>query len=143
VWGEALAAGRSSRVLGPLQITAGCYAAICDDEDAPHLRDLARERTALYVGGVGARGHNFYNDLFAQYGYEREAALIQDLFLSGRKEEAEAAIPDSFLEQVHVIGDEAFVADRVAAYREADVTMLDFALVGPGEARTVEYLASS
>lgn len=143
VWGDALAAGRSSRVLGPLQITAGCYAAICDGKDAPRLRDLARQRTALYVGGMGARGHNFYNDLFARYGYEREAAAIQDLYLTGRKEEAEAAIPDSFLEQVHLIGDEAFVSDRVAAYREAGVTMLDVTLVGPKRARTMEFLGSS
>ena len=142
VWGKALAAGRRSRVLGPLEITVGCYAGLCDREDASRLRDAARARTALYVGGMGARGHNFYNDLFARYGYESEAAAIQDLYLSGRKDEAEAAVPESFLEQVHPVGDEAFVADRVAAYREAGVTMLDLTLVGPRPAETVEFLAS-
>jgi F420-dependent oxidoreductase-like protein len=143
VWGEALASGRASRVLGPLEITAGCYAAICREADAPRLRDQARARTALYVGGMGAPGHNFYNDLFARYGYEREAAVIQDLYLSGRKDEAEAAIPDSFLEQVNLVGDEAFVADRLAAFREAGVTMLDLTVVGPHGARTVELLGAS
>ena len=142
VWGKALAAGGRSRVLGPLETTAGCYAAICDVGDAAALRDLARERTALYVGGMGARGHNFYNDLFAAYGYESEAVAIQDLYLAGRQGEAESAIPDSFLEEVHLIGDEAFVADRVAAYRDAGVTMLDLTLVGPEPVKTVEFLRS-
>jgi hypothetical protein len=92
---------------------------------------------------MGAKGHNFYNDLFARYGYEAEASRLQDLYLSGRKAEAEAMIPDSFLEEVHMVGDTECVRDRLAAYREAGVTMLDLTLVGAEPERTIEILRSA
>lgn len=144
VWGGDLAdgVGRREPWLGPLEVAAGCLAAVCDPADAPRLRDRARGQTALYIGGMGAKGHNFYNDLFARYGFEAEAAQIQDLYLSGHKAEAEAAIPDSFLESVHMVGDADFVRDRLAAYREAGVTMLDLTLVGPHPEQTIEVLRS-
>ncbi|MEU8789427.1 LLM class F420-dependent oxidoreductase [Streptomyces sp. NPDC048643] len=138
VWGTALAEGRALRdpSLGPLQVVAGGPLAI--GEDAVALRDLVRPRVALYVGGMGAPGKNFYNDLAVAYGYEKEARLIQELYLSGRKAEAEAAVPDEFCELMSLCGPEAYVRERVDAFRAAGVTMLNVTPVGPEPARLIE-----
>ncbi|MFJ8797254.1 LLM class F420-dependent oxidoreductase [Streptomyces sp. NPDC102487] len=138
VWGTPLAEGSALRdpSLGPLQVVAGGPLAI--GEDAAALRDLVRPRIALYVGGMGAPGKNFYNDLAVAYGYEKEARLIQELYLSGRKAEAEAAVPDEFCELMSLCGPEGYVRDRVAAFEEAGVTMLNVTPVGPDPARLVE-----
>jgi F420-dependent oxidoreductase-like protein len=132
VWGEALRAGAARRApeLGDLQICAGGIVAIGDDAAA--LRDLARPQLALYIGGMGASGRNFYNELFRRYGYEAEAERIQELFLAGRRHEAEAAIPPSFLEEVTVCGAASYVRERLAAYREAGVTVFNVEPAGPG-----------
>ncbi len=79
---------------------------------------------ALYVGGMGARGQNFYNRLAQRYGYEAEAAVIQDLFLAGKKGEAAASVPDALVDEIALVGDRARIADRLAAWREAGVTTL-------------------
>jgi hypothetical protein len=105
-------------------ISAGGLLAIGEGEDVTALRELARPGIALYVGGMGAKGKNFYNELMVRYGFEKEAALIQDLYLDGKKKEAEAAIPDEFLELVSLCGPTSYVAERVAAFREAGVTHL-------------------
>ncbi|WP_395109912.1 LLM class F420-dependent oxidoreductase [Actinomadura sp. SCN-SB] len=137
-WGEAIAAGTLGRdpALGELQIVAGGILAIGEDRAA--LRDLARPQLALYVGGMGARNKNFYNDLVRRYGYEAEAAKIQELYLSGKKKEAEAAVPDELIDLTNLIGPEGFVRERIAAYREAGVTMLNVAPAGPDPAALVE-----
>jgi F420-dependent oxidoreductase-like protein len=141
VWGEPLAAGLAERPaeLGPLEICAGGVVAIGDDAAA--MRDRARPSIALYVGGMGARGKNFYNDLFAAYGYEKEAKEIQDLYLDGKKREAESAIPDSFLEEISLCGPASYVRERLAAYREAGVTVLNVDPAGTDPVRTVAALA--
>ncbi|MFD7816743.1 LLM class F420-dependent oxidoreductase [Streptomyces sp. NPDC059785] len=138
VWGTALAEGTARRdpALGPLETVAGGILAIGDDAAA--VRDLARPRIALYVGGMGARGKNFYNDLAVAYGYEKEARQIQELYLSGKKREAEAAVPEEFCELMSLCGPEGYVRDRLAAFREAGVTMLNVIPVGPEPARLVE-----
>lgn len=130
VWGTDLAAGaaRRSPELGPLDIAAGGLAAV--GEGLEHLRDLARPMVALYVGGMGARGRNFYNDLCRRYGYEAEAERIQDLYLEGRKDEAAAAVPAELLEKTSLIGPAGYVAERIAAYREAGVTVLNVTVLG-------------
>jgi F420-dependent oxidoreductase-like protein len=134
VWGAALAAGKAKRSdeLGPLEVVAGGPLAIGDGIES--LRDLARPMMALYIGGMGARGRNFYNELARRYGYEAEAELIQDLYLSGRKEEAAAAIPAEFVELTSLIGSAAFVRERVEAFRAAGVTILNVMPVGPDPA---------
>ncbi|MGH3336304.1 MAG: LLM class F420-dependent oxidoreductase, partial [Nocardioides sp.] len=83
VWGEALAAGTNKRQegLGPLEVSAGGMVAIGEGAETKALLDFARPTYALYVGGMGARGKNFYNDLACQYGFEKEAKEIQDLYL--------------------------------------------------------------
>jgi F420-dependent oxidoreductase-like protein len=131
IWGAPLKRGFARRdpSLGPLEILAGGTLAI--GENLEHLRDLERPHLALYVGGMGARSKNFYNDLACRYGYEREAAVIQDLYLSGRKKEAEAAVPPGLLDALSLIGPEGYVRDRIAAYKAAGVTWLDVHPIGP------------
>ncbi|MFD3558388.1 LLM class F420-dependent oxidoreductase [Streptomyces sp. NPDC058686] len=142
VWGAPLAEGAAKRDpgLGPLQVVAGGLLAI--GEDAAAARDLARPNIALYVGGMGAVGKNFYNDLAVAYGYEKEAKLIQELYLSGKKKEAEAAVPDEFCELMSLCGPESYVRERVEAFRAAGVTMLNVIPVGPEPARLVETVKS-
>jgi F420-dependent oxidoreductase-like protein len=126
VWGSSLAAGRAQRdpSRAELMISAGSLLAVGEGKDVIALRDFARPLTALYVGGMGAKGKNFYNELMVRYGFEKEAAVIQDLYLDGKKKEAEAAIPDEFLELTTLCGPASYVAERVAAYRDAGVTHL-------------------
>jgi F420-dependent oxidoreductase-like protein len=126
VWGSSLAAGRAKRdpARGELMISAGGLLAIGEGEDVTRLREFARPGIALYVGGMGAKGKNFYNELMVRYGFEKEAATIQDLYLDGKKKEAEAAIPDEFLELINLCGPQGYVAERVAAFREAGVSHL-------------------
>ncbi|MFD5543501.1 LLM class F420-dependent oxidoreductase [Streptomyces sp. NPDC127079] len=138
VWGTPLGQGAAQRdpALGELEIVAGGLLAI--GEDAAAARDLARPRIALYVGGMGAPGKNFYNDLAVAYGYEKEARLIQELYLDGRHRDAAAAVPDEFCELISLCGPEGYVRERIEAFREAGVTMLDVTPVGPDPARLVE-----
>ena len=125
VWGDDLRAGAAARAddLAPLEIVAGGLLAVGDD--AAQMRDLARPMIALYVGGMGARGRNFYNDLACRYGFEAEATKIQDLYLDGKKDEAAAAVPDGLLEAATICGPEGYVRDRIAAYKAAGVTSLN------------------
>lgn len=107
------------------------------NDDLDKARQPVRENLALYIGGMGAREKNFYNQIFRRYGYEREADAIQELFLSGRKDEAEAAIPDRYLEQACLVGDEHFVRDRLQALKASGVTTLNVSLVGDERAERV------
>jgi F420-dependent oxidoreductase-like protein len=143
MWGESLAAGKARRdpSLGELQIVAGVPVAIGEDVDALH--DRVRPHLALYVGGMGARGKNFYNDLAVRYGYEAAAKEVQDLYLDGKKDEAAAALPEEFVRAVSLIGPEGYVAERVAAYAEAGVTTLTLQPLDDsreGRLRTVETM---
>jgi Luciferase-like monooxygenase len=115
--------------LGPLEIVAGGPVAI--GEGLEGLRDRWRPRMALYIGGMGSRQTNFYNDLVRKYGFEAEAAEIQDLYLAGRKQEAEAKVPAGLLEAITLIGPREYVRDRIAAYRAAGVTTLNVTPIGP------------
>jgi hypothetical protein len=79
---------------------------------------------------MGARDKNFYNQIFRRYGFDSEAEAIQDLFLSGRKSEAEAAVPQRYLDATSLVGPEGFVRDRLQAYRDAGVTHLNASFLG-------------
>jgi F420-dependent oxidoreductase-like protein len=140
VWGDALATGSANRKpeLAPLEVCAGGLVAI--GEDVAGVRDLARPIVALYVGGMGARGRNFYNSLVQRYGFEAEASRIQDLYLAGQKREAEAAVPEELLEKTSLVGPESYVKERVAAFREAGVTVLNVIPADPQPARLVSRL---
>ena len=92
--------------------------------DLAGARDALRPLLALYIGGMGARGRNFYNRLAVRYGFESEAAAIQDLFLAGRRADAAAAVPDALIDQVCLIGERGRIAERLSAFRECGVTTL-------------------
>ena len=141
VFGPALAAGRAKRSpgLGPLQITGGGVLALEEEMFEP-ARAMVRGIAALYIGGMGARGRNFYNTVFERQGYPDEAKLIQDLYLDGRKEEAAAALPDSYLERTSLIGPPAFVKERIAALREVGVTHLHINPVSKDPAKVIEQV---
>jgi hypothetical protein len=104
------------------------------------MRDLARPMLALYVGGMGAKGRNFYNDLARRFGYEAEAEKIQDLYLDGQKDEAAAAIPPGLLEAATICGPEGYVRDRIAAYEDTGVTVLNVTPIGGDVAALVGRL---
>jgi F420-dependent oxidoreductase-like protein len=143
VFGPALAAGRAKRSaeLGPLDICAGGLVCITDDEaQAESARDLSRMMAALYIGGMGAKGKNFYNALVSRYGYEQEAAEIQDLYLAGNKQEAMAKVPAELLEKTSLCGSEGYVKDRIAAYKEAGVTVLQVTPFAEKPAEVIEKL---
>jgi F420-dependent oxidoreductase-like protein len=131
VFGPALRAGFAKRApeLGPLQITGGGFLALEEEMFAP-ARQAARNLYALYIGGMGARGRNFYNTVFRRQGYEAEATLVQDLYLEGKKAEAAAALPDDFIDRVTLIGPSSHVKERVAALAESGITHLHVLPVG-------------
>jgi F420-dependent oxidoreductase-like protein len=105
-----------------LDIAASVPVALGDDVDV--CRAALKPFIAFYVGGMGARGRNFYNDLAGRYGYEAEAAEIQDLYLDGKRAEATAAVPDDLVDEVALVGPRERIADRLAAWRECGVTTL-------------------
>ncbi|MFG1851959.1 LLM class F420-dependent oxidoreductase [Actinomadura geliboluensis] len=140
VWGAALAEGTAKRdpALGELDIVATASLAIGADVEG--LLDLARPGVALYVGGMGAKGRNFYNDLVRRYGYEREAEQIQDLYLAGRKDEAAAKVPHQLLKDTSLIGTESYVRERLAALAESGATTLSVTPVAGTHADRVRLI---
>jgi len=138
-WAEPLKAGQAKRPddLPPLDVIAAAPLAIGDD--VTHLREVARPVFALYIGGMGARGKNFYHDLACRYGYEQEANAIQDAYLAGRKDEAAALVPAELVEKTALIGPKGYVAERLAAFKEAGVTTLNVTALAPThEARVAD-----
>jgi F420-dependent oxidoreductase-like protein len=140
VWGAALAAGRSRRApeLPPLDVVAKAPLAIGDD--VRPLLELARPMLALYIGGMGAKGRNFYNDLVARFGYAAEAAAIQEAYLDGRKDDAAGLVPASLLEGTALVGPLSLVAERIAAMRESGVTTLNVEPIAETHAERVRLI---
>jgi len=138
VWGNALRAGLARRdpERPPLEIYAGGAVAI--GAGLERLRDLSRPQIALYVGGMGARQKNFYNQIFTRSGYAGEADTIQDLFLAGDKKGAEAAIPADYLTENSLIGEEGFVRDRLQALQDSGVNALNVGFMGQTSAERVK-----
>ena len=142
-WGDPLAAGRAKRdpSLGDLDVLASPALAICDESEVPGYLEFVKPHLALYIGGMGARGKNFYNELACRYGYEDAAKEIQDLYLDGKKEEATAAVPDELARSISLIGPASYVAERVEAFREAGattLTVIPMAMDAPGRIKLVE-----
>jgi F420-dependent oxidoreductase-like protein len=128
VWGEALAAGKAKRdpALGPLDIMVHASVAIGDDVE--DRLAWVKPQLALYIGGMGAKGRNFYHNLATRYGYGEIADRIQELYLSGQKREAIDLVPDELVRAMSLVGPRGFIAERLAAFAEAGVTTL---LVSP------------
>jgi F420-dependent oxidoreductase-like protein len=93
------------------------YTKVRVGKDLEACRDEVRPELALYIGGMGARGKNFYNDYTRQLGYEAEAAKIQDLFLDGKKREAAAAVPDKLIDEIALLGPPERIRDRLQAWK--------------------------
>jgi F420-dependent oxidoreductase-like protein len=140
VWREPINAGLSNRSseLGSLEVVASCTVAIGNGLD--DLRETVRPQLALYIGGMGAKTKNFYNDLACRYGLEESAAKVQEHFLSGRKKDAAREVPKELLEGITMIGPEGYVKERLAAYKEAGVTVLNINSIGPEPFRDVERI---
>jgi F420-dependent oxidoreductase-like protein len=136
VWSACLEVGRGRRAedLAPLEIVAGATFAV--GADTASAREEARHRVALYIGGMGPRGRNFYHELACRYGFAREAAVVQDLYLAGRRDEAAAAVPEPLLEAATVCGPAGYVRERLSAYQEAGVTNLIVNPLGEDPVRT-------
>jgi F420-dependent oxidoreductase-like protein len=115
-------AGRSGRSLDGFDIAPTVNAYVSDDRE--QARDLMRPVLALYIGGMGSRDQNFYNRLVQRYGFEAQAAEIQDLYLSGKKDEAGAAIPNELIDMISLAGPADVVRDRLGAFRDAGVGTL-------------------
>lgn len=140
VWGDALAAGKAKRdpALGQLEVYAGPTLAI--GENVEPLREFVKPHLALYIGGMGAKGKNFYHTLATRYGYGPQADRIQELYLSGDKEGAAKAVPDELVRDVNLIGTRDFVKERVAAFREAGVTTLNVVPIAGTAAERVKLI---
>jgi F420-dependent oxidoreductase-like protein len=108
-------------------------------DDLAACRQPVKAKLALYVGGMGARGRNFYNDIARRYGYEAAAKTLQDLYLAGRKAEAEAAVPDALVDEVALCGPRERIRERLAEWTSSGVTTM--MLAGDGlAARTMAEL---
>jgi F420-dependent oxidoreductase-like protein len=140
IWGAPIAAGLAKRdpELGPLDVVA--MAPLMIGDDVTSYRDLARPFFALYIGGMGARGQNFYHALATRLGYGEVADQIQDAYLAGRKADAEALVPDELLEKTSLIGPEGYVTERMAAFREAGATTLLVTPLAPDHAGRVHLI---
>lgn len=140
VFGPALAEGaaRRSADLAPLEVVAPAAVAISDDTAG--AKDMARMGMALYIGGMGSRKQNFYNQLFQRYGYEAEAAEIQELYLTGKQPEAIGKVTDEMVDEVSIIGSAGYVKDRLAQFAEAGVSTLLVQIADPDPAKMVPTL---
>ena len=107
-------------------------------DDVEQLRNAVKPMVALYVGGMGARGKNFYNDLACRYGYEAAAKTIQDLYLDGKKGEAIAAVPDDLVDEIALVGPRERIADRLDAWRECGITTM---IVGAAQPEALRVMA--
>jgi len=111
-------------------------------DDIETARDALRGYYALYIGGMGARGANFYNDLAVSYGYEKEAKQIQDLFLDGKQRDAAAAVPVGLIDEMALVGPPDRITDRLAAWKDSGATTLLISTRDQATLRAVAETAS-
>jgi F420-dependent oxidoreductase-like protein len=130
-FGPSIAAARPG-----FEIAATVSVLVGDDVGA--LRDSLKPYIALYVGGMGAKGRNFYNALVRRYGWEAEAERIQELYLGGRQRDAIAAVPDGLVDALALVGPKERIRERLEAWRETPVTTL---VVGSPQPEALDMLA--
>lgn len=140
VWGDALEAGYAKRdaTLPPMDIYAGPALAIGDNVEG--MREFIKPHIALYIGGMGAKGKNFYHNVATKYGYGAEADRIQELYLAGDKDGAAKVVPDELVRDISLIGSREFVKERVAAFRASGVTVLNVVPMGATTADRVKLI---
>jgi F420-dependent oxidoreductase-like protein len=132
------AAAGGAKSLASFDIAPTVTVLVGDDVDA--LRGFVKPMAALYIGGMGARGKNFYNDLACRYGYEAAAKEIQDLYLDGKKAEAIAAVPDELVDEVALVGPKERIADRLGAWQESGITTMILGTAQPEALRLMAEL---
>jgi F420-dependent oxidoreductase-like protein len=130
-WGESLSAARPGFAVAPTVLVA-------IDDDIDRARAAVRPRLALHVGGMGARGKNFYHALVTRYGYASEADEIQDRFLSGDRDGANRAVSDAMVDDLALVGPTRRVAERLSVWRSSPVTTL---IAEPHDQHSLEELA--
>jgi alkanesulfonate monooxygenase SsuD/methylene tetrahydromethanopterin reductase-like flavin-dependent oxidoreductase (luciferase family) len=113
---EGIAKAGNGKTLADFDIAP--YVRIAMGDDVAACRDAIRPQLALYIGGMGARSKNYYNDLTKRLGYEAAAIEIQNHFLAGHRKEAEAAVPDALIDEISLIGPKERIRDRLAAWQE-------------------------
>lgn len=127
---------KSGKTLANFDIAPTVSVVIGDDVAA--CRDQLKPGLALYVGGMGAKGQNFYHNLACRYGYEAAANQIQDAYLAGRKREAIAAVPDELVDEVALCGPKARIKDRLQLWRASPITTLNLAV---SDLETLQFMA--
>ena len=111
-------------------------------DDVDHCRMPIKGNMALYIGGMGARDKNFYNDYAKALGFEDAAVKIQDLFLAGKKDEAMAAVPDELVDACHLVGPAERIKERLQAWKQADADgKIGSMLLGAGQVEALELVA--
>jgi F420-dependent oxidoreductase-like protein len=143
VWGASLAQGTAKRdpALGDLDVVVAAPLAITDDADTTAgLRDAIRPMLALYLGGRGAKGRNFYNNLARRYGFEAEAQAVQGLYLAGKKDDAAAAVPNELLRRTSLIGPVGYIRDRLEVLRASGATTLNVTPMAGSAAERVRLI---
>ena len=130
----------ASLAAAPADFEIAATASVFVGDDVAALRDALRPYVALYVGGMGAKGRNFYNSLVRRYGWEEEAERIQELYLGGKQREAIAAVPDELVDAVSLIGPKERIAERLEAWRETPVTTLVLGTTQPEALQTLAEL---
>jgi len=135
---EGFARPGARRTRETFDIAATCHLQITSSEDERRAAvDAMKPWAALYMGGMGAKDQNFHKNVFGRMGYGALADKVQELFLSGRKDEAAGLVPDELINDLHIIGDAAYVKDRVAEWEESGVTELLLSCRSADEVRQV------
>jgi len=122
-----------------LDIAPAVPAVLMDDVET--ARDVLKPYYALYVGGMGARGKNFYNELAREYGFEEAAQRIQDLFLDGKQRDAAAAVPDELVDELALVGPRERIGERLEAWKESGATTMLVSTRDPATLRAVAELS--
>jgi len=130
----------ASLAAAPPEFEIAATASVLVGNDVEALRDALRPHVALYVGGMGAKGRNFYNALVRRYGWEDEAERIQALYLAGKQRDAIAAVPDALVDAVALVGPKERIAERLEAWRATPVTTLVLGTPQPEALQTLAEL---
>jgi alkanesulfonate monooxygenase SsuD/methylene tetrahydromethanopterin reductase-like flavin-dependent oxidoreductase (luciferase family) len=137
---EGFEKANGEKSLDDFDICPGVTCIISDDLEKARMP--VKMNLALYIGGMGARDKNFYNDYCKRLGYEEAAVKIQDYFLDGKRGEAVAAVPDALVDDVHLVGSKDAIRDRLAAWREAGKKRhVDTMMIGTQQPEALELLA--
>ena len=129
---------KSGRSADDFDIAASCVVIMGDD--VAGCRSFVKPHLALYIGGMGARGKNFYNDLACRMGYEAAAKEIQDLYLDGKKDQAIAAVPDELVDEVTLCGPKERILERLEPWKKSNVNTLVVSTIQP---EVLEFLAEA